>query len=75
MKKPEDLERPMICPFRTETHYEYANLDGNAVVVDTQTETFPECYGLQCPLYKYDVEQGFHCTQADMLGEQSTEEE
>lgn len=45
MKTVEELERPMICPFRSETHYEYVNLDGSAIVIDTQTETFPECYG------------------------------
>lgn len=28
MKTVEELERPMICPFRSETHYEYVNLDG-----------------------------------------------
>lgn len=50
MKKVEELERPMICPFRSETHYDYANIDGNAIVIDTQTETFPECYGNQCPI-------------------------
>jgi len=75
MKKPEELEAPMICPFRTEEHYEYANLDGNVVVVDTRTETFPECYGSQCPLYKYDTPEGFYCLQAQALGEQYEGEE
>lgn len=28
MKKVEDLEAPKICPFRTEIHYEYADLGG-----------------------------------------------
>lgn len=48
---------------------------GGTVVVDNQTETFPECYRSQCPLYKYDVEEGFHCTQADALGGNIEEEE
>lgn len=26
MKKVEDLEAPKVCPFRTEVHYEYADL-------------------------------------------------
>lgn len=75
MKKVEELEAPKICPFRTEIHYEYADLGGGTVVVDNQTETFPECYRSQCPLYKYDVEEGFHCTQADALGGNIEEEE
>lgn len=75
MKKVEELERPMICPFRSETHYEYANIDGNAIVIDTQTETFPECYGGQCPLYKFEVGRGFYCAQADTMGGATEEDE
>lgn len=75
MKSPEELEADMICPFRTDIHYEYASLDGNAVVVDSQSETFPKCYGSQCPLYKYDVTEGFHCAQADALGGNTEEEQ
>lgn len=74
-KKVEELEAPKVCPFRTEIHYEYVSLNGEATVLDSQKETFPECYGMECPLYRYDVEQGFHCTQADALGGCETEEE
>lgn len=73
MKEP---EKTMVCPFRTEEHYEYVNMDESAIVVDTRTETFPKCYGLECPLYKYDVsEGGFYCAQAQLLVNPEAEED
>lgn len=56
----------MLCPFRLNIEYEYDKI-GDAVVVSKQKEVYPECYGENCHYYKWDVDKGYYCTQANRL--------
>ena len=42
----------MKCPFRNGVKYELKNA-GDSIVVTSQEEYYPECYGNDCPYYIY----------------------
>lgn len=68
MRKPKALGRAMICPFRVEERFKYTNLDDKALVIESKTEKFMNCYRRKCPMYKWDVnERDFVCKKAQML--------
>lgn len=42
----------MVCPMRLNTKMEYeSNEKIKAVVLTSKEETYPECYGEECPWY------------------------
>lgn len=61
----------MKCPFRTITKYEYADLgETGRVVLDNVMTDYPDCYGTDCPLWKWDVDsRSYCCTQSNFLME------
>ena len=50
MRKPKTLGRAMICPFRVEERFKYTNLDDKALVIESKTEKFMNCYRRKCPI-------------------------
>lgn len=68
MRKPKTLGRAMICPFRVEERFKYTNLDDKALVIESKTEKFMNCYRRKCPMYKWDVnERDYVCTKVQLL--------
>lgn len=56
----------MKCPFRLNIEYEYGDLDNKGIIaVIEQREVFPDCYENDCPCWKYDHPDGYHCLKAD----------
>ena len=49
-----------ICPFRIDTEFEYATINGQ-VVQSSQHEEFSPCMGDKCPFYEY----GGGCNRVD----------
>ena len=68
MRKPKTLGRSMMCPFRIEEHFKYANMDDKVIVCEAHTKRYGKCYGRKCPMYKWDAdERDFVCKKAQML--------
>ena len=60
----------MKCPFRTESHYEYVDLGNGNISLDHQIQEYPECYKEDCPLWRYNYnEGGYHCIRARIIDE------
>ena len=49
-----------VCPFRIDTVYEYAEIDGQ-ILQSSQHEVFSPCMGDKCHFYEY----GGGCSRAD----------
>lgn len=57
MRKPKTLGRSMMCPFRIEEHFKYANMDDKVIVCEAHTKRYGKCYGRKCPMYKWDADE------------------